>query len=119
MKVIENTINSRLLVAPKEIRAHMVSKKLALASIKALQESKYALNMTPDNNSNNDESGLTTLSLEEYNDLSKRAHESEEDGSIKVVVVLSKTESFQEMDTKLALNGGRTNDLSLSWRDSM
>lgn len=104
-------------MAPKEIRAHMVSKKLALASIKALQESKYAPNMTPDNNSNNDESGLTRL--EEYNDLSKRAHESEEEGSIKVVVVLSKTESFQEMDTKLALNGGRTNDLSLSWRDSM
>ncbi|CAH2046713.1 unnamed protein product [Thlaspi arvense] len=92
-----STIESRLIEAKKEMEAARASEKLALAAIKALQETECTQRFEEINDSPRN----IIISVEEYYELSKKAQESEEEANTRLSQIVSQIEVAKDEESRI------------------
>ncbi|XP_078432993.1 protein WEAK CHLOROPLAST MOVEMENT UNDER BLUE LIGHT 1-like isoform X1 [Wolffia australiana] len=97
VKASVGTVESRVLAAMKEIEAAKATERLALAAVRALQESEQAAIMEPGDDA---AAASVTLPLEDYLMLSKRAREAEELASEKVNAAVAQIEAAKAAEAR-------------------
>ncbi|KAJ0231876.1 Protein WEAK CHLOROPLAST MOVEMENT UNDER BLUE LIGHT-like 2 [Hirschfeldia incana] len=92
-----SAIESQLSEAKREMKGAKASERLALAAIKALQETECSMKIEDISSSPRS----IIISVEEYYELSKKAHEVEEAANRKLAEIVSQIEAAKEEESRV------------------
>ncbi|MED6206229.1 hypothetical protein PIB30_024821 [Stylosanthes scabra] len=93
-KALANTLDNKLLSTEKELETAKISEKFARDAIKALEKTE-----TGKGGSDSDPSKVT-LTLEEYQELSKRTYKAEEQANARIAAANSQIEMAKELELR-------------------